>query len=75
VKKGSRIRIAFALHVIFHERETISVATAAIASRCADNGRLMLVPSPHQCAVKYAEMPRTAAKESAVKSQRFQLTG
>jgi hypothetical protein len=34
----------------------------------------MVVPSPHQRVMKKIDAPMTAANESAVKSQRFQVT-
>src|SRR4051812_29141897 len=71
VMNGSRMRTALALNVIFHDREATSINTHPSASRCARIGRLMEVLSSHQRVTKYTETPITAAKESAVKSQRL----
>ncbi len=71
--KFSSIPAAFALQVIFHERVRISMTTAAMARRCACSGSSIVLPARHQLRMKYVEMPITAAKESAVNAQRFQV--
>ena len=71
---GSFTRSALALQVIFHVRVTISVTTAAIARRCACQGRETALPSRHHPTMKKTETPTTDANDSPVKSQRFQVT-
>ena len=71
VPKLMYVRTAFAVEVSLNDLNPTSAAKARNASRCASGGMERLRPSGAPLRTAYTETPRTAAKEIAVRIQRF----